>query len=278
MNHDEILTPEQIEQFKDEGYLAIEALTTQEDVAFLRKIYDRLFAERRGREEGKQFDLAGTDEEGKAAALPQILGPARYAPELNDSLLLKNCSMALSQIYGQPVEAQFAHAILKPPHHGAPTPWHQDAAYWDPTVINTSISVWVPLQEATLENGCMHFVPGSHKLDVLAHRPINNDPRIHGLELEPQILDQATQGAVACPLPPGGATFHGGYTLHYAPANRSDMPRRALILGGSMGTTPRKKPVTFPWQENRKTAREERALEAGRNQADNVAPRDIKAQ
>ncbi len=263
MSVQEILSREQVEFFKEAGYLAIEALTTPEDVAFLREIYDRLFAERRGREEGNQFDLAGTDEEGTEAALPQILGPAQYAPEMNDSLLLKNCSRALSQIFGRPVEAQFGHAIFKPPRTGAATPWHQDAAYWDPGSMHTAISVWVPLQEATLENGCMHFVPGSHRRDVLPHRPINNDPRIHGLELEPDILEDATRGAVACPLPPGGATFHGGYTLHYAPANRSDIPRRALIMGASIGATPRERPVRFAWQESRRTAREERAAASG---------------
>lgn len=84
------LTDEQRRHFEEEGYLAIDALTTQEEIAWLREVYDRIFRERAGREEGNQFDLAGTDEEGKEAALPQILNPAKYAPELNQSQLLAN--------------------------------------------------------------------------------------------------------------------------------------------------------------------------------------------
>lgn len=128
MSDEAILCAEQVRGFQEQRFLAIEALTTQEDVSFLREIHDALFAERRGRDAGDQFDLAGTDEEGQKAALPQILGPAKYAPELNDSLLRQNCSLALSDLFGQEVQAEFDHAIFKPAMHGAETPWHQDAA------------------------------------------------------------------------------------------------------------------------------------------------------
>src|SRR5690606_8524310 len=147
-------------------------------------------------------------------------------PELNDSQLLKNVAEIGRQLLGPKAVASFGHAIYKPARHGAPTPWHQDAAYWEPSFHHHSISVWVPLQVATPENGCMYFVPRSHERapDVLTHRSINNDPRIHGLELVPELMDHV-KDAVACPLPPGGGTFHGGYTLHFTPPNHSDIPR-----------------------------------------------------
>src|SRR5690606_3132410 len=150
--------------FEEEGYLAIDALTTQEEIAWLREVYDRIFRERAGREEGNQFDLAGTDEDGKEAALPQILNPAKYAPELNQSQLLANATTVARQLLGEEAQVGFAHAIFKPARSGAPTPWHQDAAYWNPSLKYHSISIWVPLQEATPENGCMQFVPRSHTL------------------------------------------------------------------------------------------------------------------
>jgi ectoine hydroxylase-related dioxygenase (phytanoyl-CoA dioxygenase family) len=122
----------------------------------------------------------------------------------------------------------------------------------------------VPLQQATLANGCMHFVPQSHNLDVLTHRPINNDPRIHGLELDPSEMHR-TEHAVACPLAPGGCTIHGGYTLHYAPPNRSDIPRRALILGIDVPAEEAEgRPETWPWLASRQTARSARAKAAGK--------------
>ncbi len=256
------LTPEQVAFFNEEGYLAIDALTSQEEVAWLREIYDRLFEQRAGREEGAQFDLAGTDEEGKEAALPQILNPAKYAPELLDSQLLKNATKLVQQLIGSEAKAQFAHAIFKPAKFGAETPWHQDASYWSPAHRHRAVSIWVPLQEATPENGCMEFVPGSHRDQwVVDHQSINNDPRIHGLELVPEEMHRV-KDAVACPLPPGGCTVHGGYMLHHTGPNKSDVPRRAIILAGGLPGIKLDEPRVFPWLQNKQTARIERAKKA----------------
>ncbi len=257
------LTAEQIAHFREQGYVAIDAITTAEEVAALREVYDRLFSERAGREEGNQFDLAGPDEDPDAATLPQILNPAKYAPELNDTLLLANAQAIARQIFGDQAQAHFAHAIFKPAGHGAATPWHQDAAYWMPDMLYDKLSIWVPLQEATPENGCMHFAPGSNGFDVLPHRSIGDDPRVHGLELHADYM-RYTEPTVACPLPAGGATLHDAYTLHYTPPNRSSIPRRALILDAGLPPRPRERKVRFPWKEEKRTARAERAAQAAR--------------
>lgn len=249
------LTNEQIAFYHREGYLAIDAITTLEEVAWLREIYDRLFVQRAGRAEGNQFDLAGTDEEGAEASLPQILRPDKYAPELARSLCRVNALAMTQQLLGAATEYHGEHAIFKPALHGAETPWHQDEAYWDPDLEYNEISVWIPLQEATPANGCMYFVPRSHLMDVMPHHPINHDPRIHGLEIDQ--ID--TSKAVACPLPPGGATFHGPRTLHYTPPNRSAIPRRAYILGFGTPATKRATSRDFYWNRQKTTAREERA-------------------
>jgi hypothetical protein len=70
MNPTIALTHDQIDFYHREGYLALEALTSQEEVAWLQAIYDRLFAERAGREAGDQFDLAGADADDEVATLP----------------------------------------------------------------------------------------------------------------------------------------------------------------------------------------------------------------
>ena len=75
------LSDVEISFFHENGYLKIPRLTTDEDVALLRSSYDRIFAEHAGRELGDHFDLAGTDQEEGKESLPQILHPARYAPE-----------------------------------------------------------------------------------------------------------------------------------------------------------------------------------------------------
>jgi ectoine hydroxylase-related dioxygenase (phytanoyl-CoA dioxygenase family) len=252
------LTDDQIAFYHREGYLAIDAITTPDEVARIREIYDRLFAQRAGREEGNQFDLAGTDDEDTEASLPQILLPVKYAPELANTLCRVNALVIAKQLLGPEAEYHGEHAILKPAVHGAETPWHQDEAYWDPALEYNELSVWIPLQEANLENGCMHFIPGSHKLEVMPHHTINHDPRIHGLEID--VIDASK--AVACPLPPGGATFHGPRTLHYTPPNCSAIPRRAYILGFGTPAKKRATPRDFYWNRQKQTAREERAQRA----------------
>lgn len=97
------LSAQQCSRFHQDGYPAIPSLTTHDDVARLRVSYDRIFSTLAGRDVGDQFDLAGTDEEGKRAALPQILHPAKYAPEMKDSLLLVNATAVAQQLLGPDV-------------------------------------------------------------------------------------------------------------------------------------------------------------------------------
>jgi len=248
------VTPEQVAFFHENGFLALDPITTEDELSWMRASYDRIFAERAGREEGNQFDLGGADEEGMEARLPQILNPAKYAPELRDGVYLKHAEAICKQLLGPEATGGPGHAIFKPAGVGAETPWHQDEAYWDPSKEYTSVSVWMPLQEATIENGCLWFVPGSHRREIVEHRSIGGDPRVHGLEA-PGV---DTSGAVACPLKPGGVTIHANRTLHYAGPNTSGVPRRALILGYSLPARERAEPRRFPWNEVKRTAREER--------------------
>jgi hypothetical protein len=252
------LTDEQITFFRENGYLAIPELMPPDEVLKVREIYDRLFATRTGRESGDQFDLAGTDEEGVEARLPQILGPSRFAPELLEGLYRQRLAVMVRQLLGSEAAVGGDHMIFKPALIGAETPWHQDQAYWDPEFDYESLSVWIPLQEATIENGCMWFVPGSHRLDILPHHSIGYDPRVHGLEAE----GADTTHAVACPLAAGGATFHHCRTLHYTGPNLTDVPRRAYIIGAGSPAVKRAVPYDFSWNRNKQTAREARAKAA----------------
>ncbi len=256
------VTPEQKAFFEENGFLALGPITTPEELAWLRSVYDRIFAQRAGRDEGMQFDLGGSDEEGKEAALPQILSPHKYAPELNEGEFVKNALSIGRALIGDTASGGIGHAIFKPAGIGAATPWHQDEAYWDPTLQYNSVSLWMPLQEATVENGCLWFVPGSHKWDIKTHRPIGGDVRVHGLELHEPDQDELTRLAVPCPLEPGGVTVHYNRTLHYAGPNTSGIPRRALILGASLPTQPYPGHRRFPWNEIKQTPRAERERQA----------------
>ena len=249
------LRKEQVDFYKVNGYLQLDALTTPEEVQATRVIYDELFARQAGREEGDQYDLAGTDEEGKKARLPQIMNPTQYAPELIDKTFRNNALTIARQLLGDRAEANGEHAIFKPAGEGAETPWHQDEAYWDPSKQYEALSIWMPLQQATEKNGCLHFVPGSHQMEVQPHHSINHDPRVHGLEID--AIDDSS--AVGCPLPPGGCTIHHCRTLHHAGPNRTEIPRRAYILMFTLPPSSRDQPRDFPWLALRETARNTRA-------------------
>ncbi len=250
------LSQEQIEQFQRDGFIAIDALIPPEEVEQLRHIYDRLFSDKTGWDRGDQFDLAGTDE--GEATLPQLLGPSRYAPELQETHYVRTARTVAQQLLGPDMTAGHGeHMIYKPAGRGAATPWHQDQAYHDPTTRQRGVNFWLPLDEATVDSGCLHFVPGSHQFDVLPHHPINNDPRIHGLEVDdPQRWQERS---VACPIPAGGATIHASYMLHSAHANTSPRPRRAYILTFRLPAEQRDVPIDNYWKRNQQTARQARA-------------------
>lgn len=247
------LTPAQIAFYHEHGYLAIDAIMPPEEIATVRRIYDRLFNEDRAQAGRDTYDLTGARDRGQKEAIPQILQPAKYAPGLLETQMVANLKAMMRQLHGADAKMVGDHAINKPPHNAAATPWHQDEAYWNPAVEYSSLSVWIPLQPATKQNGCMYFVPGSHRTEIVPHRPIGDDPRTPGLEVVPGAFDFSA--AVACELPPGGATFHHGRTLHYTPPNNSDDYRRAYIAMGSAYERPLAVPRRFPWQERQKAAK-----------------------
>jgi len=191
-------------------------------------------------------------------------------PQLGETLALANADRIAKQLYGDDAVASSAHCIFKPARTGAETPWHQDESYWSGAHAYRTGSIWIPLQEASVENGCMWFVPRSHELDVVPHQSINNDPRVHGLELRADQM-HLVKDAEPQPLPPGGATIHGSRMLHYAGPNRSDVPRRAYIISIAAPARLRETPRLFPWLEEKRTARMERMGVGRGDAADDVA-------
>ena len=248
-----VLTPEQIAEFHERGFLSIPQISTPEEVELLRGIFDRLFAQKAGRAEGAQFDMVTHDEDNdQPQALPSIINPVNFAPELRATIFRTNAAAIARQLLGPKVTASFEHAILKPAHYGAATPWHQDeATRVDANFDYEQLSIWMPLQEATPENGCMQYIAGTHKADVLPHRSPKSDPRIHAIECAGG-FDPAD--ATLCPLPPGGATMHHGRTLHYAGPNASDIPRRAYILAFEVPPKPSTRQRDFYWNRDKQTA------------------------
>lgn len=252
-----LLSPDQIALFREQGYLAVDSISSPAEVTLLREIFQRLFKDGAGWKKGAQYDLAGTDD-GRPAKLPQLLNPVEFAPELRETEFRANALAIARQLLGPEAEPWFEHAILKPPHYGAETPWHQDEAHRDdPGTDYEQISIWMPLQEATQANGCMRYIAGSHRGPILEHRSPNNDPRITALEC---VGGFDSTKAAYCPLPPGGAAVHHCRTLHGAGANQSDLPRCAYILAFRGPARPNPEFHGYPWNTTKQTAAQERRV------------------
>ncbi len=237
---DPILSDDDVAAFERDGFLTIDALADPDEVDVLRSGYDELFARTEGFADSDRLDLAPG---GERPVLPQIVNPERYLPRLVEGSAYANARRVALQLLGDDMVAMGNHAINKPAGDGAPTPWHQDEAYWDPNFDHTAISIWVALQDVDESNGCMVFVPGSHRSAVRPHRLIH--PDAHGLRLAD---DRDPPAAVACPLTAGGATVHAGRTLHYAGPNRTDHPRRAVIFAFARPAVRRSPAHDYTWQ------------------------------
>ena len=113
-------------------------------------------------------------------------------------------------------------ALFKPPY-GNPTGWHLDNPYWSFSSRN-AISIWVALDDATKDNGCLYYVPGSHKTATYKNVGIGkNQGDLFKVYPEWRSIDP-----VGCPAPAGSAVIHNGLTAHGAGANMTNKPRRAM--------------------------------------------------
>lgn len=244
------LSSAQVSRFFHQGFLALEELTTLDDLAHVRELLDGLFARFRELPPDLAFDLGNQKNHDGTQVTPQINVATRFEPRLLETQVFRNAQTVAKQLLGEQARFSFDHAIYKPPRLGKEVPWHQDLAYGrNPDHVVFNANFWVPLQEATLENGCMQFIPYSHWGNLLPHRPVGGDPKVHTLEAWPPIDSRA---AVACPLKPGGATIQHGKTLHFTAPNNSDKPRRAWILNfaapiENTWATGEKKPAAGGW-------------------------------
>lgn len=252
------LSPDQIARFREDGFLAIRGLTSAEEIERLRGIYDRLFDGKVGYERGRQLDMVSPeDDAGKTPGLSQILNPAEFAPELRETLFRKNALAVAQQLLGADATLWFEHAISKPALHGAATPWHQDEAHRnDEGVAYDQISIWLPLQQATVENGCLRYIPGSNRGEVLTHHSPNDDPRIMALECAGG-FDASRESFV--PLNAGDACVHDSLTLHGAGPNLTGTPRRAYIMAFRGVVRPAPEFRGYPWNLEKHTAADARA-------------------
>lgn len=232
-------TDEQVGSFGENGFLAIDQITTAAEVARLRTLYDEVMVN----PDAYRLVYEGAGRDGPV--INQVFLPELQAPEMGDTAYFRNGKRFAARLLGvteDEITPGGLMLIYKPAAGGREAPWHQDEAFWNDRnhLECNSLSVWMPLDDAVVESGCMQFLPGSHRNDVLRHRCEPGEPLVVD---EPVDLSTATP----CPLPAGGATFHHCRTLHHTAPNTSGRPRRAMttIFHGPPATRP--EPLAKPW-------------------------------
>lgn len=132
----------------------------------------------------------------------------------------------VEQLIGSGVSIFFSQVFCKPPEVGGPKPVHQDNFYFGPDNPDATLTVWIALDEATTENGCLFYGDGSHRGEILAHVSPADEP--FNLQIPTQKL--GTYQMTPAPVPAGGVSFHHGNTWHQSGSNTSSRPRRAVAF------------------------------------------------
>jgi len=122
----------------------------------------------------------------------------------------------------------------KPAGTGLEVPWHQDGHYW-PIRPRATCTLWIALDNATPENGCMRVIPGSHKRGLLGHRTRDDDGAALNQELSPDEFDESQARDVA--LQAGQVSLHDIFIAHGSCANTSGQPRTGLVYRYMPGTS-----------------------------------------
>jgi ectoine hydroxylase-related dioxygenase (phytanoyl-CoA dioxygenase family) len=118
--------------------------------------------------------------------------------------------------------------FCKPARHGGVVAWHQDYSYWTRTTPLAHLTCWAGLDDSTRENGCVHYVPGSHRWPDLPATGLAGD-----MDAIRSVLTDEQRGMfkpVAVELKAGEAAFHHPRTIHGSYANSTARPRRATVV------------------------------------------------
>ena len=216
-----------VERFHRDGYLVIRDAFTGWDVAGALDEMLELLALPDSEFGGIHFEHSAPRERLAAMAPEQRQDYVRkffrfvdFAPHMK----ALSAHPALLDVAGRVIGAQPVlfqdMALLKPPRIGREKPWHQDHAYFDLPLDTPVVGVWIALDRATTDNGCMTVIPGSHR----------RGPVVHFQRRDWQICDTHvdTRGALAVPLEPGGCLLFSSFMHHGTPTNTGAQRRRAL--------------------------------------------------
>lgn len=233
---DYLLSPEQITAYQRDGYLVLPDVLTEAELALLEPTFQR-FITGQVPGMGRDFcDMSGPY--GRAfedfnlvnAVLPRV-----YDPSLVGNAFERCASSIAQQLIGEDATLDYDQFLAKRPRRTAAIfAWHQDLGYWPTGTPDTrTVTCSLALDDATLENGCLQVVPGSHlEPQLRPHRPSawNTSPELreeaHTLTVELTPADTV----VSLPVRRGGITVHNERIVHGSPGNGTDGWRRTYVV------------------------------------------------
>jgi len=174
------------------------------------------------------YEYNSNESSDPSRTLFHALGAWRVAAGFHDLLWNPSFLMPASQLLGGPVRFWHDQIFYKPAHHGGVVAWHQDYSYWTRTTPMAHLSCWIGLDDATSSNGCIHYVPGSHKWNLLPVTGLADD--MNAIQKVLTIEQRAKFSPVAIKLKKGEAAFHHPLMVHGSLENKTDCPRRATVI------------------------------------------------
>lgn len=221
------LTHKQIQFFHENGYLAGVRVLNDEQIEALRdELTDLIDPSHPGH--NLFYEFHSNESTDPATVLFHTLGAWRISPAFHDLLWNPAFLMPASQLLGGPVRFWHDQLFCKPARHGGVVAWHQDYSYWTRTQPIAHLSCWIGLDDSTAENGCVHYVPGSHRWNLLPITGLANDMKsIQNVLNEEQ---KSNFKPVAIELKAGECSFHHPLMVHGSFENRSEHPRRGTVI------------------------------------------------
>ncbi|HEY2861652.1 MAG TPA: phytanoyl-CoA dioxygenase family protein [Terracidiphilus sp.] len=221
------LSDEQVAAFHRDGYLAGIPVLDNRQVEALRGELTELMDP--ASEANTLFHEYHSNESSDPnTILFHALGAWRTGPAFHDVLWSPAFLMAASQLLGGAVRFWHDQLFCKPAHHGGVVAWHQDYSYWTRTEPMAHLTCWIALDDSTRDNGCLYYVPGSHRWQLLPMTGLtgNMDEIRTVLTLE----QERAFVPVAAEMKRGQCSFHHPLMVHGSYQNRSDKPRRATLV------------------------------------------------
>jgi ectoine hydroxylase-related dioxygenase (phytanoyl-CoA dioxygenase family) len=221
------VTDEQVRFFDEFGYLAGIQMLTDEQVEALRaELADLTNPSHPGHD--LFYEYNSNESTDVSRVLFHALGAWRITPGFHDLLWNPAFLVPASQLLRGGVRFWHDQLFSKPARHGGVVAWHQDYSYWTRTKPMTHLTCWIALDDATRENGCLHYVPHSHEWDLLPKPALAGD--MDAIQSVLSAEQRKLFNPIAIELKKGMATFHHPLMLHGSFENSTDGPRRAAVI------------------------------------------------